>query len=542
MFALIKSITKQEWKFWAKALVAVLVLTSLSRIFIIVMTPDDSVPRGNNIYSFIDRHVYTSYIEQAREGRYLFDDLFTAKEESVPMLNLFWLGAGLFARFTRLSANAVLEILRILFIPLLLFSAYLLIVYFIKDIWQRKLSFLLASLGGGLGAVFLPVLYIMELTSAPGALMRHYPIDLDNTEAFLFATSYYSAHFVFSTILFILLMLFTLLAIDKKKLAYALPAGILSFALINFHPFTFISAFFIFLSYFIFLLWKNKNEAWFLIKYGLILGAIALPSVFYHASMFYTPWWQNQTWKSGTITPFLPSIIAGYGVILYFLFYSLQLSFNQKLEIKKEKFLLVWLLSQFVLVFMPVSVQGRFLEGYWLVLVMVASYSFTLFLRKRDWIIKSKIYAAGLFIVVFGLSFVLLIILDLNYILLRGNLIYIKKDAVTAMQKIKNIASRDDLIIADVYNASVIPGIAVRRVFVGHGVETIDYDRKYKILKQFMASSDARERELILKDNKIAYLFYDELWKNDWAWNPDDEKILQKIYEHGGYKIYKVNL
>lgn len=540
MMELIKSITGQEWKFWAKVLVAVLVLTSLSRIFIVIMTPGDSVPRGNNIFSFIDRHVYTSYIEQAREGRYFFDDLFTAKEDSVPMLNLFWLGAGLFARFTHLSANATLEFLRVLFIPFLLLAVYLLVAYFIKDIRQRRQAFLLASLGGGLGTVFLPAFYIMELMSAPGVMTRNFPIDLDKAESFIFSTSYYSAHFVFSTILFVLILLLSLLAIDKKKLFYSLPAGLLSLVLINFHPFTFISVFFILFSYFIFLLWKSKNDALFFIKYGFIAGAIALPSVFYHISMFYTPWWQNQTWNSGTVTPFFLAIIAGYGVMLYFIFRSLQLSFGKKIEIHKENFLLVWLLSQFVLVFMPVSVQGRFLEGYWLVLVIAGSYSLTLFLKKKDWIIKSKIYAAGLFIAVFSLSFILLIVLDLKNILLRGNLIYIKKDAVAAMRGLKNIAGRDDLVLADIYNSSVIPGIAVRRVFVGHGVETIDYDRKYKILKQFMASGDEKERELILRNNKIAYLFYDGSWKKDWAWNPDDEKFLQKIYERGNYKIYTV--
>jgi hypothetical protein len=219
---------------------------------------------------------------------------------------------------------------------------------------------------------------------------------------------------------------------------------------------------------------------------------------------------------------------------------SLQLSFAKKNEINKEQFLLVWLLSQFILIFMPVSVQGRFLEGYWLTLVIIGSYSLALFLQKRRWIIKNKIYAAGLFIAVFGLSFVLLIILDLKNILLQGNLIYIKKDAVLAMQELKNVAGRDDLILADIYNSSVIPGFAVRRVFVGHGVETINYDRKYKILQRFMASGDEGERELILKNNKITLLFYDESWKKDWAWNPDDEKFLQKIYDQGGYKIYGI--
>lgn len=540
MLALIKSITKSEWKFWAKVLVALLILTSLSRIFIVILAPQGYVPRGNTIVSFIDRYVYISYIEQAREGNFLFQDLFTSKEESVPMLNLFWLAAGLFARATGFSANIILELLRILFLPLLLLGVYLLIAYFIENIWQRKLAYLLASLSGGLGAYFLPVIYLMEKIRPLGKMQRDYPIDLDSSEATIFGTGYYSAHFIFSTVLFIFIMLFTLLAIDKKKILYALPAGILSFVLINFHPFTFLILFFIFLSYFIFLLWQNKEEARFIFKYGLLAGLVALPSVIYHFYMFGAPWWQNQTWNSTTYRPIFIAILAGYGAILFFALRSLWFAAKGKAEIKKEKFLLVWFLSQIALIFMPVSVQGRFFEGYWLLLVILASYSLTIFLQKRAWITKDKIYAAVSFVAIFGMSFLLLLVLDLKNVFLRGNLVYIKKDAVSAMKELRNIAGKDDLILADIYNASMLPGISLRRVFVGHGVETIDYDRKYKILQEFMAASGAEKRKEILRSNKINYLFYDEGWKKDWAWNPDDEKFLQEIYDEGGYKIYKV--
>lgn len=541
MMELIKSITKSEWKFWAKVLVALLILTSLSRIFVFIMMPSGFAWRGNTIMNVNDRNVYVSYIEQAREGRYLFDDLYTSKEESVPMLNLFWLSLGLFARFTHLSANAVLEVSRILFIPFLLFAVYLLIAYFIKDIWQRKLAHLLACFGGGLGAVYLPFGYVLELVNRYNLSMRrHWPIDLDITEAFIYSTSYYSSHFIFSTILFIFIILLFLLAVDKQKLFYALPAGIMLFILANFHPFTFVILFFILFSYFIFLLWKNKKDAWFFIKYGLIAGAIALPSVLYHMFMFYTPWWQNQTWKTSTVTPFATSIIFGYGVVLFSASYSLWLSFRSKLMINKEWFLLVWIVTQPPLLFLPVAVQGRFLEGYWLVLAIVGSYFLGNFLRRRKWIIENRAIAGFLFISIFCLSYILLMILDLQKTYLGSNLIYVKKDMIAAMKELKNISGKDDLILADIYNASVLPAIALRHVFVGHGVETINYDKKYKILKKFMASTDEKERELVVKNNEITYLFYDELWTKDWAWSPDDEKFLQKIYDKSGYKIYKV--
>ena len=89
MVELFKSITKKEWKFWIKVLLALLFLTSLSRIFIFINMPEDSVWSGRTYFSPVDRYVYVSYIEQVRSGAYLLEDLYTSKEESVPMLNVF---------------------------------------------------------------------------------------------------------------------------------------------------------------------------------------------------------------------------------------------------------------------------------------------------------------------------------------------------------------------------------------------------------------------------------------------------------------------
>lgn len=540
MLNLIKSITKDEWKFWIKVLLAILIFTSIARIFILIWTPEGFVPRGNNIYSMTDRYVYVSYVEQAREGAYLFEDLYTSAEESVPMLNVFWLSAGLFARLTGFSGNATLEILRILLIPFLLFSVFLLLVFFIKDIWQRKLAFLIASLGGGLGLFFLPLLWLFENFFPSKGILRNLPIDLDNAEAFLFITSYYSCHFIFSTFLFTFVILLSLLAIENKKLFYAVPTGIMSAVLLNFHPWAFIAIFFIFFVYFLFLLLKKNKTSFFIFKYGLILGLFVLPSAFYHLFMFNTPWWQNQTWNSTTSTPFIISILGGYGLIFVFALYSIWQNYKKRIKIKNEKFLLIWLIGQFVLFFLPVSVQGRFLEGYWLSLVVLASYSLANWIKKRQWITKGKIFSASLFIICFCLSYVLVIFLDFRNIYYKSNLIYIKKDSVEAMKELKGLAKKDDLVLADICNASMIPGISLRRVFVGHAVETINFDYKYGELKKFMKSSDIGERQAILKNNKIDWFFYDATWASDWAWEPNEQDFLEKVYERGDYRIYKV--
>jgi hypothetical protein len=534
---LYKSITKNEWNFWRKVLAATVFFTSISRVAAVIMKPADAVLRGNVIFSFVDRYVYISYIEQARAGSFLFHDLFTSATESVPMLNIFWLGLGLFARATGLSANFVLEFWRIALIPFLLLVLYLLIAYFIADLWQRKLAYLLAAFGGGLGAWLTPLLVLLYPQERQS---YNLPPDVSTPEAFVFLTNYYSAHFIFSTALLLGIFLLTLLAIDNKKISYAVPAGMMALILANFHPFSLIIAFFIFCVYFVFLLLDNRGKAKFLFQYALVLGAIAMPSIAYHLSMFKTPWWQEQTWRSTTYTQGFVSVMTGYGALTIFATYALYLSYRKKIEIKNEKFLLVWMLGQITMFFFPVSVQRRFFEGYAICFSILASYGLAHYLRKKPHIAGSKIYAGFAFTIVFCGSFFLVIVLDMMNVVQRGNVTYVKKDAIAAMQELSKIAVRDDLTLADVYNASMIPGVSLRRVFVGHGTETINFDYKYGALQRFMKSTDAIERQEILRNNDIKFVFYDAGWSKDWAWNPEGEKYLERVYEKGNYAIYKV--
>ena len=204
------------------------------------------------------------------------------------MLNVFWTSLGLIARLTGASANFVLEFSRIALIPLLLFVLYLFLKLLIDNFFQRKLTFLLAVFGGGLGVWIYPLL---EPFFRGKELVDHLPIDFTFAESFIFLTSYYSAHFIFSTTLFIAILLLSLLALKKNKLHYGIYSGLLALILANFHPFAFVSLCFILFVYLGYLFWQDRSRALFFLKYLIIFSLLCLPSVGYHYYMLRTPWW-----------------------------------------------------------------------------------------------------------------------------------------------------------------------------------------------------------------------------------------------------------
>lgn len=535
MMDLLKSITRQEWKFWAKVLVGLIVITSVSRIFAVIATPEGQVWTGRTYFPPGDHFVYISYIEQIKNGANILQDLYSAKGETAPMINLFWMSLGYLARFTGLSSLAIMHLSRVLLMPAMLLALYLLIAYFFKNILERKIAFLLSVFGGGVGVWVYP---LTDIFTKGREIVDYIPIDFNVSEAFVFLSSYYSAHFVASLALFFFIILASLMALEKKKLKYAVYAGCAGFLLLNFHPFSFVVFGYIFAAYFLYLLWKDRSAGLFLFKYFLIFGIIAMPAAIYHLYMMSTPWWQNQIWNSNTEAPNIVYVVFGYGLLLFFSILSVYKVIKKEIKVSHAPFLIIWFLGQLALIFLPISVQRRFLEGYDVLLAILATPFIMRVIQKRPWLIKGRAFPALVFIVLFSLSFVLVVYFDFSNYTKRVPLIYISRDNLEAMEALREYTAPDDLILADLYSGNTIPGIAMRHVFAGHGAETINFKYKLDALTRFGKSTDYDERLAILKNNKIDYLFYDPNW--NWAWNPEDEPSLEKIYEKGQYRIYKV--
>ncbi|MBU2529729.1 MAG: hypothetical protein KKD35_01715, partial [Elusimicrobia bacterium] len=420
---------------------------------------------------------------------------------------------------------------------LLGFVLYLLFAFCFNDIFKRKLALLLAAFGGGIGVWVYPLL---EPFYRGLEIATHMPIDLTMGEPFIFNSTYYSSHYIASLTLFVLIILFTLLAIQNKRLLYGLYAGLCGLVLANFHPFTYAIIAFVFVAYQIFLLIKEKKSGIWFLKYLLVFGFVSSPSIFYHLYMLATPWWQNQMWNSMTEAPDVIFIVFGFGLLLLFSVLTVYKSLRKEVNIKFESFLMIWLLAQMSLIFLPTSIQRRFLEGYQIILVILSVCSLDYFLKKRSWLLKGRIFPATIFFLCFSLSLFLVVIFDFYNFYHRIGTMYIFSEHYVAMKELKKITGPDEIIIADLVSANMIPGLALRRVFVGHGVETINAEKKIRELTIFAKTNNDQVRKEIIKRYNIKYLFYDPGW--NWGFDPNEKEYLEQVYEKGGYKVYKVKI
>ena len=181
-----------------------------------------------------DVNVYRSYLEQVAQGHLVLADIFTSEPQRSAIISPFWVILGLFGSILKLSTLVVYFIARVFFGGLLLFLIYRVAANLFEEVRVRKLAFLLATFGAGIGAWIAPVATVFV---KGGNLEKVWPMDLWVSEAFTFLSLHHSPHFLAGTILIILTVVFLGRSLEHRSTRDAVWAGLSMLGLYSFHPF-----------------------------------------------------------------------------------------------------------------------------------------------------------------------------------------------------------------------------------------------------------------------------------------------------------------
>ena len=554
MITLLKSITKKEWLFVAFISLVVILLTIAPLIYGFLIRPPDSIFTGTHFTPTNDWFVYYSHIEQARQGNFLFKNLY-ASEPHLPSLYLFWLGVGNLARIFNLSNIVAYNGVRIFLIPVFYFIAYLLIAYIFSDIKKRKISLLLLSFSSGLGVFFLGRIIKYPFNYANGQF--NWPMDLWVPESNTFLTLYYSGHFITSLILILVIFLLTMLFVDNKKFIYGLWAGSATLTLITFHPFHLLTVFSVILVYFVLLTIREKKILWHLIFYYLTLGLFSLPPTLYFLYLLRVDWVTSiRAIQNMCFTTPLWLTFFSYGLLIIFALLGFYFLFKEKggknlFYSNKILFILVWLMVQSLMIYFPVNFQRRLSEGLHFPLVFfttIGLFSLYTLINKREnrltEFLFNQRYLLLLFLIIFlPLSNLFQIAVDsfLYSDRRESSFAYLEKEAVEAATWLKTIP-RDKIIFNSANNViNFIPAFSGRTVYVGHGVETPFFGEKQKEVDWFFAKNrpEEIERNFLIKRN-IDYIFYSDDERKLGDYNPENKSYLKEVYSNPKVKIYQV--
>ena len=144
------SISREEWGFAVCLVLVVLLITGLPYLAgWLTSTPDRIF--GGFVIDVEDAHSHLAKMQQGYRGEWQYHILFTPEPHNGAYTNLFYITLGHAARL--LTANLVIfyHAARLIFGVVFLLAAYAFIAFFIPDVPNRRLAFVLVCFSSGLG-------------------------------------------------------------------------------------------------------------------------------------------------------------------------------------------------------------------------------------------------------------------------------------------------------------------------------------------------------------------------------------------------------
>lgn len=540
-------INKNEIKLILFCSLIIIIISSIWLLYGRLNTPPNYYFLGINSISPGDTYVYLSYTQQIKQSGFFLNDLFTSEKQNYASFSIFWFLAGIMAKILNLSSLFAYQLIRILLIPAFLFLSYFFISFFFNEKIKRKVCFIFLISSSGLGFLLSP--FIGNFYEFRRGYFN-WPMDLWAAEANTFMTLYQSPLKIASLSLIILTFLFFLLAVKENNLKYSLGAGIAGLFLIQFHPFHAATIYCVLFAFSVYLFIKNKNYK--TLKHFLLFGFLSFPAVLYY--------WYLISFDQSTaikyqqnlcLTPSLIMTLISYGLLLPLLLVGLIYFLKNKFWLdEKKSFLVIWLITQLMLIYSPLKFQRRLTEGLHIIIVILAIYGLfyfydkfkTLYGQKFESFVKNyAIIFVFIYILFFTPSNLSLVATDLRLDYSRPSFLYFAQNKVSALTWLKNNSTPGQVVFSHQANGNLLPGLIGRPVYAGHDVETLFFDRKIKEISWFFENNfEDNKKSDFLKKNQIEYLFYSDQEKNLGDFNPDEKKYLKLIYQNPEVKIYRV--
>lgn len=541
-------------------------LTTLPYLYGWWNTPTGYTYTGIHALAPGDMAVYGSYLEQVREGRWMFVDLFTSEWPQRPRLDIFWLAAGLFARATHLPAPLAFHLLRILIIiPFTLFLSTFVAAFLrppspqhlVLGTWGlsirtvRRVTLLLLAFSSGIGSVIVPSLDGRDVWR-PG--YHGWPIDFWVPESNTFLTLAQSPHLITSLWLILWIVFATLRYSETKRWRWSVGAGIGALALFQFHPFYVPTIFAVLLGLILTESLASRRIRWDVVAHSAIVAAMSAPSVAYHLwSIAVDPIMAAKAGQNLLFTPAWWYVAAGYGFLVPLaLIGAYQLA---RTRTPHARLLLAWLLATIVLVFSPLTWQRRLTEGLHVALVITAVYGLSplcAWIRNRLTpralaLVWTRATAVAVAIPLLGFSTIANIGRDLALftVAFPGTIprhsLYYPLAAVDAMRWIRARAQSGDVTFAVGLDGNFLPMYAARQSALGHGVETTNFAEKYRdayaLTEGTLTGNGAQE---FLERIRARYVLVTDASRGLWRVDPTTIPSVSLVYRNDGAEVYKI--
>ncbi len=476
-----------------------LFLSSLPFIWGYLVTPSGGHFMGL-VFNALDSNSYLAKMQEGARGEWRFSLVDTSEDHQGEYVYLFYLLLGKVQGLIGLPNILVFHIARVLTGLFLLLAGYRFIERYFREQTPRRIAFLLLCFSSGLGWLAL----LFGLTGST---------DLWVAESNTFFTLLANPHYPLATGLLVLSIIYTQDGWEGKGWPAFAKAGTCAFLMGFVHPFIIVILGAVLG---IFILRQTLETRHFVFSNwaGLALVGLsgAVGPVYSYLVLTGNPFlrvWLNQ---NQTLSPGPLDYLAGFGLVL-----GAALAGAWWVEKTKEveepvlasrwRLLTTWLIVNSLLLYLPVNLQRRLVEGLHIPLVCLAAAGiFYTWKLKPRWI--------GRFTLATTLTTVLLLALQISNLYARPDPnsihpLYLYNEELQAMDWLKANTGWKETLLASPLLGNYLPTRAGNRVFYGHDLETINREAKAPLLGRFFrAEMSKTENSDFIRQYGLKYLYF----------------------------------
>lgn len=449
----------KEWRWLAIASLAVVALTSLPYLIAFLSQGDDWYFSGFLI-AVEDGNSYIAKMLRGAQGDWLFRSPYSTMPQTGALL--YWpyllLGKLIGPSASHQSYLLTFHFFRLFSNLALCLVTYVFISHFVERINLRRTAWFIALLGGGLG-------WLLIALGQP-ELLGSIPLEFYSPESFGFLTLFTFPHLSLGRTL----MLLTLLAYLSPKL-HTWRIAVLWLALALVHILSAAITLLVIVSHWLIIwLWRRGLPSKGLSELDIgrvlwpLLGA-GLPLLYNLVVFAVDPYLQAWSQQNHIVSPHPLHYVIAYGLLLPFAW--LGLSALQSRRPEEGRFLAHWLFLAVLLLFIPIGLQRRFVEGIWVVLTVlaVAAFDGAAGLRWKRWR--------------WGLAaiFPSTLLLLLGSVQLAGepnSPSFLSSSVASTLESLEDVAEQSDVVLTPFELGNALPAYAPLRVVIGHGPESVE--------------------------------------------------------------------
>jgi hypothetical protein len=552
------AIARREWGFVLAVVAAVLVVASLPYAFAYLTAPAGRQFMGI-LVNVPDHAQYFSWYWDFQRADLAVNRL-TPEPNAPVFFNLLWWALGKVGSLFGWDYATAFQLLRLVATAGFMLVAYRLIAWFLADVFQRRVAFLLAVFASGFGWV---LIVARELFNLPQLLWGtpDYPLQISLLIFTFEPNSFYgmltTPHLV-GAALYMLAFDLILRAEDSPRWAlYAIGAGLWAQFMGWQHGYDLFLIWGISGAYGVLRLLVNwpthvKSLPPALVRVlGILIIVVALsfpPGLYSFLLTSLDPIWRgvlSQFDNAGVFTPppWTLWVLMGPAFLLALAELVAQGLFRLRGLSRTDLFLTAWFWANFLLVYLPTDYQIKMLNG-WQVPVAILATRFV-FNRLIPWLaprlsrVRPLAWAVVLLAVVTPTN---LYLFAWRFYDLRryDHPYFLRSDEVAALDWLREHGQGDDVVLASLDIGQYVPALTGQHAFLAHWAQTVDFFvKRDRVAAFFDPATPETDRRAALTEYSVDYVVVGPQEQTLGAFDPASAGY-PVVFTQGAVAVYQV--